>query len=167
MLLLLLFIQIVGCGNSLLAFDMAELGFQHIINIDYVKTVIDKMEALTKEKQSMQYQHLKWFTVDCLNDLESFSNIYPIEKYNTVIEKSLLDTIATGDEYYIKQRRLAQQIGSVVNSSGYWCSISFSDHRKAFDPWCLEKKIPILVPQPNDKPNSPDIYYYIYIYKRL
>lgn len=146
---------------------MADSGFQHIVNIDYAKSVIDKMETLTKEKRSPQYQHLKWFTADCLNDLESLSKIYPIEKYNVVIEKSLLDTIATGDECFIKQRRLAQQISSVVNSSGYWCSISFSDYRQAFAPWHLEKKIPLFVPQPNDKPNSPDIYYYIYIFKKL
>ncbi|KAI9309517.1 hypothetical protein BJ944DRAFT_258378 [Cunninghamella echinulata] len=158
----------LGCGNSLLAFDMADSGYQHIVNIDYAEGVINKMETLTNEKKSPQYQQLKWIAADCLNDLESLPKIYPIEKYNIAIEKSLLDTIATGDDScYSKQRQLAKQIGSVINSSGYWCSISFSDHRQAFDSWCLEKKIPLLVPQPNDKPNAPDIYYYLYIFKKL
>ncbi|CAO3647545.1 unnamed protein product [Cunninghamella echinulata] len=56
--LIFFYFRIVGCGNSLLAFDMANSGYQHIININYAESVINKMETLTNEKKSPQYQQL-------------------------------------------------------------------------------------------------------------
>ncbi|ORZ26161.1 hypothetical protein BCR42DRAFT_341719 [Absidia repens] len=171
----------LGCGNSLLALQMADCGYKNIVNVDYSANVIEKMKELTnKAKQSSiealggsttvtPYSDLVWITADCIHDLSSVRpyGSAPGGCYPLVIEKSLTDCIACGDDDKLtRQRQLAQQVASVQPPGGYFISISFSKERQSFYPYHLTEKIPVLVPQVNDKPGAPEIYYYLYILQK-
>ncbi|KAG0743375.1 hypothetical protein G6F57_009721 [Rhizopus arrhizus] len=160
----------LGCGNSELPFDMSDAGYKRIVNIDYAETVIRRMKAVTQEKQK-DYSGLSWYTGDCLNNLISF---LPHENYTTVIDKSLVDTIACSDDnLQSNTKKFADQVLQVTTVNAVWISISFSNERiyntspSSTFYWKTEKKIPIEVHQENDKPGAPAIYYYIYINKKV
>lgn len=69
----------LGCGNSQLALDMYNDGFEDITNIDISEVVIKKM--------SFKHPHLKFVQMDVTN-LE-----FGEEKFDLVIEKSTLDAL--------------------------------------------------------------------------
>ncbi|KAI8388057.1 uncharacterized protein BYT42DRAFT_611135 [Radiomyces spectabilis] len=162
----------LGCGNSMLAFDLADCGFRSVVNIDYAANVVAQMQELVRQRQNPVYDHLTWQEADCLDDLGFLLKQQP-QGFAVVIDKSLSDTIACGDDdNQTCQQRLSQQIASVTRVGGVWLSISFSGERKhdcliqGIQLWTHEKVIPIRVPQPNDKAGAPDIYYYLYVNRR-
>ncbi|ORZ09280.1 hypothetical protein BCR42DRAFT_424108 [Absidia repens] len=130
----------LGCGNSPLAFHMAEAGYRRIVNVDYSAPVIEKMAA---EAVKAPYDQLEWVTADCVQDLSA----------------TLTDCIACGDDDQLsRQHQLASQIASVQPVGRH--------HPEPASPYRLINKIPVWVPQPNDKPGAPDIYYYLYILQK-
>ncbi|KAI8329513.1 hypothetical protein BC941DRAFT_518662 [Chlamydoabsidia padenii] len=154
----------LGCGNSLLAFQMIDSGYRKIVNVDYSSCVIEKMKQLTAQRNG-HHDDLIWITADCIQDLgpaRAYHSFYPV-----AIEKSLTDCIACGDDDQLShQRAMASQIASVQPPGGVWISVSFSDHRQPLPPYHLVEKIPVLVPQKNEKPGAPDIYYYLYVLQK-
>ncbi|CAO3600085.1 unnamed protein product [Absidia cylindrospora] len=164
----------LGCGNSPLAFHMAEAGYRKIVNVDYSARVIEKMAA---EAVKAPYDQLEWVTADCVQDLSAVQFCGGKNKiksdgmhYPVVLDKTLTDCIACGDDdQSSRQHQLASQIASVQPVGGTWLSISFSSerhHPAPASPYRLINKIPVWVPQPNDKPGAPDIYYYLYILQK-
>ncbi|KAI8099727.1 uncharacterized protein BX664DRAFT_289997 [Halteromyces radiatus] len=150
----------LGCGNSPLPFEMADAGYKRIVNVDYSACVIDKMVQLAQG-----YDQLEWLTADCVQDISPVRIHAPT--YAVVLEKSLTDCIACGDDDQLsRQHGMARQIASIQPSHGLWLCVSFSDQRQPFPPYRLLHKIPVLVPQPNDKPGAPDIYYYLYVLQK-
>jgi len=67
----------IGCGNSQLALDLYDDGFQDITNIDISEVVINKMTA--------KHPHLKFVQMDATK-LD-----FGKEKFDFVIEKATLD----------------------------------------------------------------------------
>ncbi|CAO3703628.1 unnamed protein product [Rhizopus stolonifer] len=160
----------LGCGNSELPFDMSDSGYKSIVNVDYAETVIERMKVVTQEKQK-DYSGLFWYAGDCLNNLASY---IPHRNYMSVIDKSLMDTIACSDDDALSNTtRFADEVLRVTSTKAIWMSISFSSEREyntsEYLPfyWKTEKKLPIEVPQENDKPGAPAIYYYIYINRKV
>lgn len=145
---------------------MTDSGYRKIVNVDYSTCVIEKMKQRTTATQ--QYDDLVWLTADCLQDLSPVRPFAGADGcYRVAIEKSLTDCIACGDDDALShQRAMAIQIASVQPTDGLWISISFSNHREPLPPYRLIDKIPVLVPQENDKPGAPDIYYYLYILQK-
>ncbi|SAL98510.1 hypothetical protein [Absidia glauca] len=138
---------------------MAASGYQRIINVDYSTEVIER------QKKRQQPFGLEWITADCVEDLQR-----PLahQSYGVVIEKTLTDCIACGDDALLtRQHQMARQIAAVQPTGGMWLCISFSADRKPWPPYTLKHKIPLLVPQPNDtKAHAPDIYYYLYVLQK-
>ncbi|KAI9481231.1 MAG: hypothetical protein EXX96DRAFT_649743 [Benjaminiella poitrasii] len=163
----------LGCGNSELAFELSDCGYKNIINVDYVETVIKYMKYVTKEKSALlgkDYSGISWIAGDCLNNLKS----YLPNTYSILMDKSLMDTIACGDdENQSRVKKLSEELLSVAKPDAYWLSISFSGEREFYGNereksyWKTEKRIPIEVPQPNDKPGAPAIYYYLYVNRKI
>lgn len=142
-----------------MAFDMAAAGYQRIINVDYSREVIER------QKKRHQPLGLEWVTADCVEDL---ARPLAHQSYGVVIEKTLTDCIACGDDAQLsRQHQMARQIAAVQPTGGVWLCISFSAHRRPWPPYTLKDKIPLLVPQPNDtKAYAPDIYYYLYVLQK-
>lgn len=167
-----------GCGNSRLAFDLADHGHPRVINVDYASNVIERMKQETSilQKTNGRYSQIEWHTADCLNgDLQ---RLKPESGYAITIEKSLCDTIACGDDDdQTQQKLLAQQVLLVTRPFGVWISVSFSSERQhvwlsaTADAhewrWERERAEPIKVPQANDHPRAPDIYYWLYILRKV
>lgn len=136
--------------------------------IDYMKQVTK--QRLLLEGREKDYSELEWITGDCLNNLASY---LPQPQYSVVIDKSLVDTIACGDDdQQTRVKKLSQEILSVTKPDGCWLSISFSNQRD-YQPddnspyyWKTEKVIPIEADQSNDKPGAPTIYYYLHINRK-
>lgn len=121
-----------------------------------------------------RYPDLTWTTADCLHDnlMEKFS----MRQFSVVIDKSLCDTIACGDDDQETQLRLlARQVLSVTQPNGVWISVSFSKERKHVWPdnndgewqWALERTEPIKACQSNDNKNAPEVYNYIYVMRKV
>ncbi|KAK4520938.1 uncharacterized protein ATC70_006821 [Mucor velutinosus] len=163
----------LGCGNSELAFDLADSGYKTVVNVDYAENVIEYMKSVTHEKQQQNsnYSNISWISGDCLNNLKSY---LPKSQYSIIIDKSLVDTIACGDDdQQSRVKQLSTEMLSVAKPDAYWLSISFSGEREFYIDneeqfyWKTEQRIPIQVAQPNDKPGAPAIYYYLYINHKM
>ncbi|KAI8140965.1 S-adenosyl-L-methionine-dependent methyltransferase [Fennellomyces sp. T-0311] len=157
----------LGCGNSTLAFDMADHGYNYIVNVDYADNVIEHMKSMT---DSEKYPNVLWYTADCLKPL---SPQIDHTSFAVVIDKSLSDTIACGDtDDLTEQRKLAQNILEITRPQGVWLSISFSSERQhcALEgkwKWHRERAIPIKADQSHDKPGAPEIYHYLYVMRKV
>lgn len=163
----------LGCGNSTLAFDMWDSHYEHIVNVDYAENVIDRMKYLTQLKESdtkNDYSGITWHVGDCLDGLSSY---VPHPEYGVVIEKSLTDAIACGDnDDQTKIRTLSEQILSVTQPMGIWISITFSSTRQYIwntqnYTWKSINTIPIQGEHNPDTPYAPTIYYYIHILQKV
>ncbi|KAI9015872.1 S-adenosyl-L-methionine-dependent methyltransferase [Phycomyces nitens] len=163
----------IGCGNSKLAFHLADDGYPKVINVDYAENVIQQMKADTASK----YDGVEWYTGDCLNDLLFLLNKQDIQEgFSVVVDKSLCDTIACGDDDdQTSQQKLAHQVGSVVRFGGVWLCVSFSSQREhVWDQpsgtgwkWKREHAIPVAVNHPNSLPGAPEIFHYLYINRKV
>ncbi|ORY93226.1 hypothetical protein BCR43DRAFT_496540 [Syncephalastrum racemosum] len=165
----------LGCGNSQLGFDLIEQGYSRVVNVDYADNVITQMKEKTRERVPALQDRLEWYAADCLtDDLSRLGSASSPRDYSVAIDKSLADTIACGDtEDQQNMKRLSQRVLQAIRPNGVWISISFSSSRQyAFDTsgewtWQTEQALPIKVVQPNDTPNAPDIYYYLYIQRKV
>ncbi|KAI9499321.1 S-adenosyl-L-methionine-dependent methyltransferase [Zychaea mexicana] len=163
----------LGCGNSTMAFDMADRGYPHIVNVDYAQNVVQNMRSMT---DTSRYPHVTWHTADCLRpiakQLQLDSTAASREEYSVVIDKSLVDAIACGDtDDLVNQQILAQNIMSVTRPHGIWISLSFSGEREHVAQqgkwtWRREHAVPIKADQSHDKPGAPQIYYWLYIMRK-
>ncbi|KAI8643121.1 hypothetical protein BD408DRAFT_415297 [Parasitella parasitica] len=129
-----------------------------------------KSVTVEKQRQNQNYSDISWISGNCLYNLKSY---LPKHQYSIIIDKGLVDTIACGDDENQSQlKRLSNEMLSVAEPNAYWLSISFSGEREFYTDdqkqflWKTEKRIPIHVPQPNDKPGAPAIYYYFYINRK-
>lgn len=166
---------VLGCGNSHLGIDLVEQGYARVVNVDYADNVIASMKEKTRERVGALQDRLEWYAADCLtDDLSRLGNPSSPRDYSVAIDKSLADTIACGDtEDQQNMKRLSQRVLHATRPDGVWISISFSSSRQyAFDTpgewtWHTEHALPVKVVQPNDTPNAPDIYYYLYIQRKV
>lgn len=131
------------------------------------------MKAVSHEKQqqNQNYSNISWISGDCLNNLKSY---LPKDQYSIIMDKSLVDTIACGDDdNQSRVKQLSNEMLSVAKPNAFWLSISFSGERKFYTDnqeqsyWKTEQRIPVQVHQPNDKPGAPAIFYYLYINRKM
>mmetsp|Transcript_1450 Transcript_1450/g.1442 ORF Transcript_1450/g.1442 Transcript_1450/m.1442 type:complete len:169 (-) Transcript_1450:72-578(-) len=105
----------VGCGNSKLAEDMLEEGYQYIMNIDNSPIVIDDMKSLYQDKEGIEF--------DC-KDVMSMD--FGTGSFDAVIDKGTLDSILCGDRSNIMAKRMLTQIHRVLKPDGIYISISYA-----------------------------------------
>ncbi|KAI8995037.1 hypothetical protein BDB01DRAFT_831971 [Pilobolus umbonatus] len=164
----------LGCGNSTLAFDMWNSDYKYIVNVDYADNVIETMKQVTLQKQNEfhnDYSGILWYVGDCLHSLSSY---LPMDQYPVIIDKSLTDAIACGDDdQQTTIRRLSNEVLSVTQLGGVWISITFSSERHyvwndhADYKWELTESVPVPVNQNENNPYAPTIYYHIHILKKV
>ncbi|KAI9261482.1 hypothetical protein BDA99DRAFT_511471 [Phascolomyces articulosus] len=172
----------LGCGNSTMAFDVADSGYPYVVNVDYAQNVIQHMKSIT---DTQRYPHISWRAADCLqpigkqlleedeavvtDDNDATKNV----EYTVVIDKSLIDCIACGDtDDLVHQKTLANNIMSVTRPQGVWISLSFSSEREYIAQqgnwvWRREIAVPIKADQSHDKPGAPEIFHWLTISRKV
>mmetsp|Transcript_85372 Transcript_85372/g.135313 ORF Transcript_85372/g.135313 Transcript_85372/m.135313 type:complete len:250 (-) Transcript_85372:91-840(-) len=101
----------VGCGNSLLPEAMYDHGYKDITSIDNAEVCIQQMATRNKTIRP----ELKWLEMDALSTGLSESS------FDTVIDKSVLDTFAGGEnasdiinKYLLEVQRLLRPRGTFL-----------------------------------------------------
>jgi len=110
----------LGCGNSQLALDLYNDGFEDVTNIDVSEVVIDKMR--------LKYPFLKFVKMDMTN-LE-----FEEEQFDLVIEKATLDALLVDSKspWDLASKGSKQvlealhNVKSVLRPGGVFMSITFS-----------------------------------------
>lgn len=105
----------VGCGSSLLAEEMYDDGYRHIVNIDNAAVCIEQMSKRNKEVRP----ELEWIVMD------AFAMDFECAKFDLVIDKSTLDAFACGDNSSENVHRFLQGVNRVMKDTGVYLCITF------------------------------------------
>ena len=169
----------LGCGNSTMAFEVADSGYPYVVNVDYAQNVIQHMKSIT---DTDRYPHVSWRAADCMkpigkqlmdNKEDQQEGSDSVVEYSVVMDKSLIDCIACGDtEDLVQQKKLADNIMSVTRPQGVWISLSFSGEREYIAQqskwvWRREITVPIKADQSHDKPGAPEIFYWLSVHRKV
>ena len=105
----------IGCGNSLLAEEMYDDGYQHLTNIDFSKIVIDQMQEMYKEKiPSLKFEEV---------DIKKMP--YNDHCFDAIIDKGTLDSILCGDSSGPSAEKALREIYRVLNPKGVYIVITY------------------------------------------
>ena len=89
----------LGCGNALLSSEMYDAGFKNITNIDISPVCIEQMA-----RSNLHRADMSWVEMDALN------MSFPEETFDIVIDKSTLDAILCGDNYYYNSAKMLMEV---------------------------------------------------------
>ncbi|CAE7513497.1 EEF1AKNMT [Symbiodinium natans] len=105
----------VGCGNSLLPEAMYDHGYKDVTNIDIAEVCIQQMA----ERNRTLRPELKWFEMDAteMGLIES--------SFDAVIDKSVLDTFACGDNASTVINKYLLEVQRVLRPRGTFLCVSY------------------------------------------
>ena len=109
-----------GCGNSRLCEDMYRDGFARQLNVDFSHVVIKQM--LEKYSGPRVLEGVDWQEMDCC-DMIAFSD----SKFNVVMDKGTLDTIACGDGYAARTDKYLREVLRVLKPGGVFVCVSHGE----------------------------------------
>jgi len=104
----------VGCGNSVLTEEMYDAGYHQIINIDFSSTVIEQMIARNQKRPEMI-----WLEMDATH-ME-----LPDEAFDLVIDKSVTDTFACGENAPLTIATYLKELWRVLRPGGTLLAVSY------------------------------------------
>jgi len=112
----------VGCGNSLLTEEMYDAGYHSIVNIDTSPVVVEQMATRNAKRREM-----KWLEMDCtcLNFEDS--------SFDAVIDKSVMDTLACGDNGAVVMARYMKEVQRVLRPGGTFLCITFGNPKSRLE----------------------------------
>uniref|UniRef100_A0A7E4WAN4 Methyltransf_11 domain-containing protein n=1 Tax=Panagrellus redivivus TaxID=6233 RepID=A0A7E4WAN4_PANRE len=111
----------IGCGNSKLCFELANLGFTQLTNVDFSSVLIDKY--------AVKYPEMAWIC----DDMRSLEHI-PDDSFDVVIEKATIESLLAkeksvwtfSDSAQADLRSTLAAIRRVLKPGGIFISISFT-----------------------------------------
>ncbi|KAK6913619.1 Methyltransferase type 11 [Dillenia turbinata] len=108
-------ILVVGCGNSALSVDMADDGYEDLVNIDISSVVIDAMQRKYSDRPQLKYTQM---------DVRDMS---PLETglFDSVIDKGTLDSLLCGQNSQQNAARMLQEVGRVLKDRGVYILITY------------------------------------------
>eukprot|EP00933_Yihiella_yeosuensis_P018171 TRINITY_DN15019_c0_g1_i1.p1 TRINITY_DN15019_c0_g1~~TRINITY_DN15019_c0_g1_i1.p1 ORF type:complete len:218 (+),score=43.47 TRINITY_DN15019_c0_g1_i1:102-755(+) len=146
----------VGCGTSPLPENMYDHGYKDIVNIDTAGVCIRQMS----EKNRVLRPELKWLEMDATS--MSFADA----SFDTVIDKSTLDTFACGDNAAATIAKYLQEVLRVLRPNGVCLCVSYGaptsrmDYFKGNDKFAVRNQgLPVKVPGSNP--------HFVYILRKL
>jgi len=154
-------ILVVGCGNSSMSRDMCDDGYEHIENIDFSVTVIQKMKAKNAAR------NMTWYEMK-VTDMHMFAD----EIFDAVIDKGCIDCVMCAPQSTANCTTALENISRVLKPGGKFYSISYSFERKdQYDAeeigWAGEGIMePIPKPCVSNVPFEGDPNYYLYVCTR-
>jgi ubiquinone/menaquinone biosynthesis C-methylase UbiE len=114
----------VGCGNSSFSYELYQLGYRNIVNIDYSEVVIDNMA----KKYGDIAPEMQWLVMD-MTDM-SFEN----NSFDVIIDKAAMDALVVdeGDVWHPSQHvidivdKMCTEVSRVLTRTGEFIQISFN-----------------------------------------
>ncbi|KAG0047742.1 hypothetical protein BGZ83_007260 [Gryganskiella cystojenkinii] len=150
----------LGCGNSDLPLDLYQAGYPHVLSVDFVGSVVERLKGRceqaigwTEKKDYEQQQEINDDIAKEDNDTtanetgpRSPSSTCPLQfqemdcldmsslppnHFHLCIDKSTSDAISCGDDdNYKKLRTLCDQVARVTRPGGFWIVVSYSRFRQ-------------------------------------
>jgi len=112
-------IMILGCGYSKLGEEMAEQGWQKIIQVDMVSKVINDMSERCQP-------WIEQGVMDCIEDEGTTLSAFDAKTMHAVFDKGLVDTLFLGDQHkHVGQ--IMESVHRVLQPNGVFCILSLSD----------------------------------------
>ncbi|KAH0785345.1 methyltransferase-like protein 13 [Histomonas meleagridis] len=130
-------ILVVGCGNSLISYNLEKFGIYPVISTDISHTCVQKMQ---KEFNGC------YLPMDVC-DLQFKDNLFPC-----VIDKGTLDAILCTHDFELPMSKMMLEISRVLAPNGVFIEITFGKTAEKLNildspdllNWTLEKKIDIV-----------------------
>ncbi|CAM9484622.1 unnamed protein product, partial [Discosporangium mesarthrocarpum] len=104
----------LGCGNSSLAADLHELGYQYLTSIDISSTVIALMQQQYQGKEGLE------FVVADARKMDSF----PDEAFDCILDKGCADSLFCGFRSIEDVLDMIQEVSRLLRPGGVFLSIS-------------------------------------------
>ncbi|KAK3138868.1 hypothetical protein QOZ80_5AG0374490 [Eleusine coracana subsp. coracana] len=108
-------VLMLGCGNSLLSEDMANDGYEDIVNIDISSVVIEQM----KEKHT-EIPQLKYMQMD-VRDMSVFDD----ESFDCVLDKGTLDAMMCADDAPDGASKMLEEVARILRPCGIYLLITY------------------------------------------
>ena len=143
----------IGCGSSKMGIELLEDGFQTVTNLDFSKTLIEKMSAIYKDEP-----RLKWVVGDCaqlpFND----------SVFDYAFDKSALDAIFCGERSKITLISTFKEVSRVLKPGGMFIILSLGmlEHDDQYLAFGKESNLNLIFRTPVTPPEATQHYFYVY-----
>jgi SAM-dependent methyltransferase len=107
-------VYLPGCGNAPFSAEMYEDGWENMVNGDTSNEAITKMLELHSET----CPKAEWLILDAT------ATGYPDGHFNSVIDKSLIDTTVCGQDGVDLTHRFVKETHRVLKVGGYYCTMT-------------------------------------------
>jgi len=118
----------VGCGTSELPAKLYEDGWRNVVGVDTSVVAVTRARGAGHHAGRHELQFLQ---MDACGGLE-----FPDGCFHVVIDKALLDTLATGGHAYVRIRALLAEVHRVLKPGGVYILISHGSAAVRL-PWLL------------------------------
>ncbi|RZC56058.1 hypothetical protein C5167_014905 [Papaver somniferum] len=129
-------VLVIGCGNAAISEDMANDGFEDIVNIDISSVVIEAMQTKYQDIPALKCILLY---VICLIALDEFfpERLVDIQmdvrdmsgfesgSFDAVLDKGTLDSIMCGHNSQDNASKMLEEVGRVLKDNGVYILITY------------------------------------------
>uniref|UniRef100_A0A914VYF0 Methyltransferase type 11 domain-containing protein n=1 Tax=Plectus sambesii TaxID=2011161 RepID=A0A914VYF0_9BILA len=115
----------LGCGNSRLSFDLYDLGYKHVTNVDFAASLISRC----KEQYGSSHPEVSWLCSDIRN-----MSALDDGSFDVVIEKATLDSLLVAEKSPWNMSDAGRQdltstlgeIARLLRAGGRFVSVTFA-----------------------------------------
>ncbi|KAI3920527.1 hypothetical protein MKX01_000866 [Papaver californicum] len=106
---------VIGCGNAAISEDMANDGFEDIVNIDISSVVIEAMQTKYQDIPALKYIQMD------VRDMGGFES----GSFDAVLDKGTLDSIMCGHNSQENASKMLEEVGRVLKDNGVYILITY------------------------------------------
>ncbi|XP_026457233.1 EEF1A lysine methyltransferase 4-like [Papaver somniferum] len=108
-------VLVIGCGNAAISEDMANDGFEDIVNIDISSVVIEAMQTKYQDIPALKYIQMD------VRDMSGFES----GSFDAVLDKGTLDSIMCGHNSQDNASKMLEEVGRVLKDNGVYILITY------------------------------------------
>ncbi|KAI3842967.1 hypothetical protein MKX03_020620 [Papaver bracteatum] len=108
-------VLVIGCGNAAISEDMANDGFEDIVNIDISSVVIEAMQTKYQDIPALKYIQMD------VRDMSGFES----GSFDAVLDKGTLDSIMCGHNSQENASKMLEEVGRVLKDNGVYILITY------------------------------------------
>ncbi|RZC52991.1 hypothetical protein C5167_011846 [Papaver somniferum] len=108
-------VLVIGCGNAAISEDMANDGFEDIVNIDISWVVIEAMQTKYQDIPALKYIQMD------VRDMSGFES----GSFDAVLDKGTPDSIMCGHNSLENASKMLEEVGRVLKGNGVYILITY------------------------------------------